>query len=35
MKLRGRFTLETMVPGMHPGRTGHIHVKVRAPIGNV
>jgi protocatechuate 3,4-dioxygenase beta subunit len=28
---RGRFTLETVVPGLYPGRTRHIHVKVQAP----
>jgi protocatechuate 3,4-dioxygenase beta subunit len=28
---RGRYTLETVVPGEYPGRTPHIHVKVRAP----
>jgi protocatechuate 3,4-dioxygenase beta subunit len=27
----GRFTLETVVPGLYPGRTRHIHVKVQAP----
>ncbi len=27
----GRYTLETIVPGMYPGRTRHIHVKVQAP----
>ncbi|MBI3942578.1 MAG: hypothetical protein HY326_06145 [Chloroflexi bacterium] len=27
----GRFTLETIVAGLYPGRTRHIHVKVRAP----
>jgi protocatechuate 3,4-dioxygenase beta subunit len=27
----GKFTLETAVPGLYPGRTRHIHVKVRAP----
>jgi protocatechuate 3,4-dioxygenase beta subunit len=27
----GRFTLETIVPGLYPGRTRHIHVKVQAP----
>jgi protocatechuate 3,4-dioxygenase beta subunit len=27
----GRYTLETIVPGLYPGRTEHIHVKVRAP----
>ena len=26
----GRFTLETVVPGLYPGRTRHIHVNVRA-----
>ena len=28
---RGRFRLETIVPGPYPGRTPHVHVKVRAP----
>ncbi len=28
---RGRFHLETVVPGLYPGRTRHIHVKVQAP----
>jgi protocatechuate 3,4-dioxygenase beta subunit len=28
---QGRFTLETIVPGLYPGRTRHIHVKVQAP----
>lgn len=27
----GRFQLETVVPGLYPGRTRHIHVKVQAP----
>ena len=27
----GRFTLTTIVPGEYPGRTQHIHVKVKAP----
>lgn len=27
----GRFALETVVPGLYPGRTRHIHVKVQAP----
>jgi protocatechuate 3,4-dioxygenase beta subunit len=27
----GRFYLETVVPGLYPGRTRHIHVKVQAP----
>jgi protocatechuate 3,4-dioxygenase beta subunit len=26
----GKYTLETVVPGAYPGRTPHIHVKVRA-----
>ena len=28
---RGRYTLFTVVPGLYPGRTKHIHVKVQAP----
>jgi MFS family permease len=28
---RGAFRLETIVPGLYPGRTRHIHVKVQAP----
>ena len=27
----GRYTLETVIPGLYPGRTRHIHVKVSAP----
>ena len=27
----GRYQLETVVPGLYPGRTEHIHVKVQAP----
>jgi protocatechuate 3,4-dioxygenase beta subunit len=27
----GRFRLETVVPGVYPGRTRHIHVKAQAP----
>jgi len=27
----GYYTLETVVPGLYPGRTRHIHVKVQAP----
>jgi protocatechuate 3,4-dioxygenase beta subunit len=27
----GRFLLRTIVPGPYPGRTPHVHVKVRAP----
>jgi protocatechuate 3,4-dioxygenase beta subunit len=29
----GRYQLETIVPGLYPGRTEHIHVKVQAPGG--
>jgi protocatechuate 3,4-dioxygenase beta subunit len=32
---QGRYSLETIVPGEYPGRTRHIHVKVRAPGGRV
>jgi protocatechuate 3,4-dioxygenase beta subunit len=32
---RGRFKLETVVPGLYPGRTRHIHVKVQRPRGQV
>ena len=28
---KGRFRLETIVPGIYTGRTRHIHVKVQAP----
>ncbi len=31
----GRYTLTTIVPGLYPGRTEHIHVKVQAPNGPV
>jgi protocatechuate 3,4-dioxygenase beta subunit len=27
---QGRYSLETIVPGLYPGRTRHIHVKVQA-----
>ena len=27
----GRYSLETAVPGLYPGRTRHLHVKVQAP----
>ena len=30
---QGAFTLSTIVPGLYPGRTRHIHVKVQAPNG--
>lgn len=29
----GRYTVTTVIPGMYPGRTRHIHVKVTAPDG--
>ena len=29
----GRYQLTTVVPGLYPGRTEHIHVKVQAPHG--
>jgi protocatechuate 3,4-dioxygenase beta subunit len=32
---RGRFDLRTIVPGLYPGRTRHIHVKVQRPHGRV
>ena len=28
---RGRYSVTTVVPGVYPGRTKHIHVKVQAP----
>ena len=28
---KGRYRLETVVPGLYPGRTRHIHVKAQAP----
>jgi len=31
----GRYRLETVVPGLYPGRTRHIHVKVQSPDGPV
>lgn len=31
----GRYTLETVYPGIYPGRTRHIHLKVQAPNGPV
>jgi protocatechuate 3,4-dioxygenase beta subunit len=32
---KGRWTLFTVVPGLYPGRTRHLHVKVQAPRGRV
>jgi protocatechuate 3,4-dioxygenase beta subunit len=31
----GRYRLETIIPGLYPGRTEHIHFKVQAPNGPV
>jgi len=31
----GRFRLETIVPGIYPGRTRHLHVKAQRPGGRV
>lgn len=31
----GRYRLETVVPGIYPGRTRHFHVRVQAPRGRV
>jgi protocatechuate 3,4-dioxygenase beta subunit len=31
----GQYRLETVIPGLYPGRTRHIHVKVQAPHGAV
>jgi protocatechuate 3,4-dioxygenase beta subunit len=31
----GRYTLETIVPGLYPGRTRHFHVKAQAPNGPI
>jgi protocatechuate 3,4-dioxygenase beta subunit len=31
----GFFTLTTVVPGLYPGRTEHIHFKVQAPNGKI
>jgi protocatechuate 3,4-dioxygenase beta subunit len=31
----GQYRLETVVPGLYPGRTRHIHVKVQAPNGPI
>ncbi len=32
---QGRYRMETVVPGLYPGRTRHIHVKVQAPNGPI
>jgi protocatechuate 3,4-dioxygenase beta subunit len=33
--VNGRYQLTTVVPGLYPGRTEHIHFKVQAPNGQV
>jgi protocatechuate 3,4-dioxygenase beta subunit len=32
---KGEYRLETIVPGLYPGRTRHFHVKVQAPHGRL
>ncbi len=32
---QGRYQLEAVLPGLYPGRTRHIHVKVQAPGGRI
>ena len=32
---QGRYQLDTVVPGLYPGRTRHLHVKVQAPGGRI
>ncbi len=32
---QGRYSLETIVPGLYGGRTRHIHVRVQAPRGRI
>jgi protocatechuate 3,4-dioxygenase beta subunit len=32
---QGRYALTTVVPGLYPGRTRHIHVKVQRPGGSI
>lgn len=32
---KGRYQLTTIIPGLYPGRTEHIHVKVQAPGGPI
>ena len=32
---RGRYALRTILPGLYPGRTRHIHVKVQRPHGKI
>ena len=32
---RGRYEIDTIIPGLYPGRTAHIHVRVAPPQGRV
>jgi protocatechuate 3,4-dioxygenase beta subunit len=32
---QGRYRLETILPGLYPGRTRHIHVKAQPPSGAI
>jgi len=32
---QGRYQFDTVVPGLYPGRTRHLHVKAQAPSGRV
>jgi len=32
---QGHYQLETIIPGLYPGRTEHIHLKVQAPNGPI
>ena len=32
---QGRYQISTVMPGLYPGRTRHIHVKAQAPAGRV
>jgi protocatechuate 3,4-dioxygenase beta subunit len=32
---QGRYSVQTVMPGLYPGRTRHIHVKVQAPNSSV
>ncbi len=32
---QGRYSLKTVIPGLYPGRTRHIHVMVQAPNGKI
>ena len=32
---QGRYAFETIIPGLYPGRTRHLHLKVQAPGGRI